>query len=36
MQKRTYNACRVHDNIRRSLTAAGAIVRHLDLVREVI
>ncbi|EEE61942.1 hypothetical protein OsJ_16695 [Oryza sativa Japonica Group] len=32
--KRTYNACRVHDNIRRSLTAAGAIVRHLDLVRE--
>uniref|UniRef100_A0A0E0KX23 Exocyst subunit Exo70 family protein n=1 Tax=Oryza punctata TaxID=4537 RepID=A0A0E0KX23_ORYPU len=32
--KRAYNACRVHDNIRRSLTAAGAIVRHLDLVRE--
>ncbi|KAF0908443.1 hypothetical protein E2562_025411 [Oryza meyeriana var. granulata] len=33
-KKRTYIACRVHDNIRRSLTAAGTIVRQLDLVRE--
>ncbi|XP_006653901.1 exocyst complex component EXO70A1-like [Oryza brachyantha] len=33
-KKRTHMACRAHDNVRRSLRAAGTILRHVDLVSE--
>ncbi|XP_062185226.1 exocyst complex component EXO70A1-like isoform X2 [Phragmites australis] len=33
-QARTYDACRVHDNVRRSLKAVEPMVRRLDLVQE--
>ncbi|RCV14809.1 hypothetical protein SETIT_3G008100v2 [Setaria italica] len=33
-EARTYDACRVHDNVRRSLRAVDPIVRRLDLVQE--